>query len=144
MRALFDVNFIIALLDPDHVHHSAAHDWWSANRKHGWASCPITENGVIRILSNPNYSPGLNLKPGDLIENLRSFTSDSDHDFWPDDISLRNEDLFVAERIHGTRQLTDIYLLALAIENGGRLVTFDESIPLSAVKRAKERHLIVA
>lgn len=143
MRALFDVNFIIALLDPDHVHNSTAHDWWSANREHGWASCPITENGVIRILSHPNYSPGLSLTPGDLIESLRSFAADSDHEFWPDDISLCDETLFVTERIHGTRQLTDIYLLALAIKNGGRLVTFDESIPLSAAKRAESRHLIV-
>lgn len=143
MRALFDVNFIIALLDPDHVHSEPAHDWWSANRGQGWASCPITENGVIRILSNPNYSPGLSLTPGSLIKSLSSFAADTDHDFWPDDISMLEGDLFVTDRIHGSRQLTDIYLLALAVKNGGRLVTFDESIPLSSVKRAKEQHLIV-
>ncbi|CAN5583111.1 type II toxin-antitoxin system VapC family toxin [soil metagenome] len=144
MRALFDVNFIIALLDPDHVHSERAHDWWAANRSLGWASCPIAENGVVRILSNPNYSSNLRLTPNDIIGLLRGFVIDSDHEFWPDDISLRDDKIFHSDRIHGSGQLTALYLLALATRNNGRLVTFARGIALSAVNGAKTQNLCVA
>jgi len=144
MRALLDVNVIIALLDPDHVFHERAHAWWASNMKHGWASCPLTENGVVRIMSNPNYSEKARFAPGDLIGQLRKFAGQSNHEFWPDKISLRNEKIFVTERIHSSRQLTDLYLLALAVENRGRLVTFDRGIPISSVHNAKAANLCVA
>ncbi len=144
MRALLDVNVIIALLDPDHAFHERAHDWWAANSKRGWASCPLTENGVVRIMSHPSYSAKARFTPGDLIGRLRTFAAQSDHEFWPDDISLRDEKLFAAERIHSARQLTDLYLLALAAKHRGRLVTFDKGIPLSAVSHAKAANLCIA
>lgn len=144
MRALLDVNFIIALLDPDHAFHERAHAWWAANLKRGWASCPLTENGVVRIMSNPNYSEKLRFTPGDLIGRLRKFAGQSNHEFWPDEISLRDEKIFVAERIHSSRQLTDLYLLALATKRQGRLVTFDQGISLSGVCKAKAANLCVA
>ncbi|MGQ0541725.1 MAG: TA system VapC family ribonuclease toxin [Blastocatellia bacterium] len=144
MRSLFDVNFLIALLDPDHVHSERAHDWWARNRKQGWASCPITENGVVRILSNPNYSASLSLTVGYLASRLRKFADNSDHAFWPDNISLRDDAVFSVERIHGSGQLTDLYLLGLATRNQGRLVTFDQSIPISVVNGAKAKNLCVA
>src|SRR5665213_3241146 len=137
MRALLDVNFIIALLDPDHAFHERAHIWWAVNLKRGWASCPLTENGVVRVMSNPNYSENARFTPNDLIERLRKFAAQSNHEFWPDEISLRDEKFFSTERIHGARQITDLYLLALAAKNHGRLVTFDKGIPLSAVSNAK-------
>jgi len=141
VRALFDVNVIIALLDPDHTFHERAHAWWAENNKHGWASCPLTENGVVRIMSNPNYSRKAQYHPTDLINRLTTFAKNSNHEFWPDDISLRDEKKFAAERIHSSRQLTDLYLLALAAGKNGRLVTFDHNIPVSGIKNTKPIHL---
>ncbi len=141
MRALLDVNVLIALLDPDHVFHERAHAWWGANLKWGWASCPLTENGVVRIMSNPDYSGGAHFTPGDLISRLRTFARRTAHEFWPDDISVRDATIFAAERIHGSRQITDLYLLALAARHNGRLATFDGGIPVSAVLGAKAENL---
>lgn len=143
MRALFDVNLLIALLDPDHVFHERAHDWWEANRSAGWASCPLTENGVVRIMSNPNYSRQLRLTPEDLVSRVAGFAAQTAHEFWPDDVSLRDDSVFDRTRLHSSRLLTDSYLLALAVRHGGRLVTFDEDIPLCAVRAAEARHLVV-
>lgn len=143
MRALLDVNVVIALLDPDHAFHERAHDWWAVQAKSGWASCPIVENGVVRIMSHPGYSAKARFTPGDLISRLRTFATQTDHDFWPDDISLRDEKGFTAERIHSSRQLTDLYLLALAGKHHGRLATFDRGIPVSAVRIAKAENLSV-
>jgi toxin-antitoxin system PIN domain toxin len=143
MRALLDVNVLIALLDPDHVFHDRAHDWWAGNLADGWASCPLTENGVVRIMSNPGYSSALRFTPGDLIHRLQVFASQSDHEFWPDEITLRDGLLFVADHIHSSRQLTDIYLLGVASKHGGRLVTFDQGISRSTVRISKEENLCV-
>lgn len=143
MRALLDVNLLIALLDATHVFHDRAHDWWGANAKAGWASSPITENGVIRIMGNPAYSPSRSFTPHEVTEALRSFVSDSDHEFWPDSVTLRDATVFATDRIHGARQLTDIYLLGLASRRGGRMVTFDRGVPLSALEGAKPSNLCV-
>lgn len=143
MKALLDINFIIALLDPDHSFHERAHAWWSKHGKDGWASCPLTENGVIRIMSNPGYSRKMQFSPGDLIGRLHQFADQTDHEFWGDTISLRDETVFARNLIHSSRQLTDLYLLALAVIHQGCLVTFDERIPLSAVNQAQEENLCV-
>lgn len=143
VRALLDVNVIIALLDPDHVFHENAHVWWAANFRKGWASCPITENGVIRVMSNPGYSQKVRFAPGDLIVRLREFVSAGDHAFWPDDVSLLDSELFDSTRIHGSKQLTDIYLLALATAHGGKLVTFDRGLAQSVVPPAGPENLCV-
>ena len=144
MRSLLDVNFIIALLDPDHVFHDQSHSWWADNSNSGWASCPLTENGVVRIMSNPNYSGKIRFSPTHLINRLQMFAAQTDHEFWPDEVSLLDDSVFVADRIHGSRQLTDIYLLALAVRHFGRLVTFDQSIPLTAVTGAGPDNLCLA
>jgi len=143
MRALLDVNVVIALLDPDHAFHERAHEWWAGNAKSGWASCPITENGVVRVMSNPAYSRGAQFTPSDLIARLRTFSNQTDHQFWPDDVTLRDESTFLAERIHGPRQVTDLYLLALAVRKKARFATFDDGIPISAVRTAKPGNLDV-
>jgi len=143
VRALLDVNVVIALLDPDHAFHERAHAWWATQAKAGWASCPLVENGVVRIMSNPAYSRKARFNPVELIATLSMFVSQTNHEFWPDEVSLRDEKLFVTERIHGSRQLTALYLLALAVRRGGQLATFDREIPLSAVKSAKPAHLFV-
>ena len=68
--ALLDVNVLIALFDQEHVHHELSHDWFSDNRRDGWATCPVTENGFLRVLSNPAYSSALHRLP-DLMLRLR-------------------------------------------------------------------------
>jgi len=143
VRALLDVNIIIALLDPDHAFHERAHKWWGANSSRGWASCPLVENGVVRIMSNPNYSRKARFTPPDLIGRLEKLTAQSNHEFWPDEISLRDEKLFASDRIHSSKQIGDLYLLALATKRRGRLVTFDQGIPLSAVRNASSANLCV-
>lgn len=143
MRALLDVNFMIALLDPDHVFHERAHEWWEANFRGGWASCPLTENGVVRIMSHSSYSRKTQFTPSELIDRLRQFATQTDHEFWPDEISVRDEQIFDVERLHSSLLLTDTYLLALATKRSGQLVTFDQGIVLSAVKAARPANLNV-
>jgi uncharacterized protein len=143
VRSLLDVNVIIALFDPDHTFHERAHAWWAAHEAAGWASCPITENGVVRIMSNPHYSAAARFTPGQLVGQLRTFATQTDHQFWPDDLTVRDETVVVSDRIHGARQVTDLYLLALAAKHAARLATFDQSIPLSAVPAARTENLAV-
>ena len=143
MRALLDINVIIALFDPDHSLHNRAHSWWASNRKLGWASCPISDNGVIRIMTNPAYSRRAPFSPSDIISRLQSFSEQTDYEFWPDELSICDVKTFAHNRVLGSRQLTDIYLLALAADRGGRLATFDQSISLSAVAIAKQENLVV-
>jgi len=141
MRALLDVNVLIALLDEAHSHHDAAAAWLPGNIKAGWASCPITQNGCVRIMSQGAY-PGAR-PAARIIERLRAAAEHSAHEFWPDDISIVDPQAVDATRVHGARQITDTYLLGLAVKRGGRLVTFDSGIALSAVKGATARHLVM-
>ncbi len=143
MRALLDVNVLIALVDGSHAFHDRAHQWWAANARHGWASCPLVENGFTRIMANPRYSASRRFTVPELVGALTRFVSGSDHEFWPDSVTLRDSREFITDRILGSRQLTDLYLLALAVKHGGRLATFDRGIPLVALKTAEERHLLV-
>jgi toxin-antitoxin system PIN domain toxin len=137
---LLDVNVLIALFDPDHIHHEPAHLWFADHRSEGWATCPVTENGVVRILSNPAYSPTAE-RPAQIVERLQTLRSSGDHAFWPDDVSLCDPGAF--RLTVGHRRLTDVYLLALARTHRGRLVTFDRSIPVAAVRGARAEHLLV-
>ena len=130
--ALLDVNVLVALFDPDHVHHDLAHDWFADNRARGWATCPITENGFVRVLSNPAYGVS-NVRVSELVNRLSRFCGSGHHRFWPDVISLRDPAIFRANRIAGPRQLTDVYLLGLARKHGGTLATFDRTIPVNAL-----------
>lgn len=134
--ALLDVNILVALFDPDHVHHDLAHDWFSDHRKSGWATCPITETGFIRVVSNPKYQPDP-MRPAAVSDQLRKFCASGHHHFWTDTVSLQDDTLFALGAIGGHKQLTDVYLLGLAKNMGGALATFDRTIPLAAVKGAK-------
>ena len=142
MRSLLDINVLIALLDPDHTFHQRAHAWWG-EAKPMWASCPLTENGLIRIMSSVRYSKVRQFTVAQLVAHLRTFTSNTQHTFWPDSISIGDMARFHHDDILSSKQLTDLYLLALAVENDGRLVTFDQSILLSAVTTARPAHLCV-
>ncbi|MGP8245144.1 MAG: TA system VapC family ribonuclease toxin [Bryobacteraceae bacterium] len=130
--ALLDVNVLVALFDPAHVNHEDAHRWLSRNQKHGWATCPITANGCIRILCNPAYRT-VEETPAEVASRLRSACATADHHFWPDSVSLTDDTLFRASMIGGHQKITDAYLLGLAVRNHGRLATFDRSIRLKAV-----------
>jgi len=138
-RALLDINVLVALLDLDHAHHRRAKSWLRREAASGWASCPLTENGCVRVMSQSKYpSP---LPTGEVIKRLRDAAATSYHEFWPDDLSILDQTVADDARIHGPKQVTDVYLLALAVKQAGRFVTFDGSVPLSAVLRAKEEHL---
>ena len=137
MRALLDVNVLIALHDSDHVHHHTASGWLQEHIAQGWASCPLTQNGCLRIMAQPGYG-----QPQPLAALGRS-TATRFHAFWPDDLSVLDAGHFHHAHIHTPRQLTGLYLLALAVRHGGRLVTFYQRIPLSAVPQARAEHLVV-
>lgn len=141
MRALLDVNVLIALLDAAHVHHQAAHAWLGDNIASGWASCPLTQNGCIRIMSQRAY-PGA-LPAAAVAERLSAATATEWHAFWPDSVSLLEDGAVDWHGILGSRQVTDAYLLALAVRNDGRLVTFGRAVPLAAVSGATASHLVV-
>lgn len=141
MIALLDVNLLIALFDAAHVHHQKAHQWFAKHRSQGWATCPLTQNACIRIISQPAY-PG-RLTVADVARRLRNATAASDHHFWPDTASLCDSAVFDHGRILTPRHLTDLYLLALAVEHQAMLVTFDQGIPAAAVLTAEPKNLQV-
>jgi toxin-antitoxin system PIN domain toxin len=141
MRALLDVNVLIALLDGSHLYHGLATNWLASNINEGWASCPITQNGCIRILSQPSYP---NTVPAaQVAERLAEATQHASHAFWTDSISLLQPGCLIWERILSSRHVTDAYLLALAVQQGGRFVTLDRGISLDAVGGAMAEHLVV-
>jgi toxin-antitoxin system PIN domain toxin len=140
MRSLLDVNVLIALLDPDHTLHEPAMEWFAKYAKSGWASCPITENGCIRIMANPGYPNALPV--GAVTRRLAEACDSAVHQFWPDDISLCDPLCVNSARILTSSQLTDLYLLALAVGHKGRFVTFDKGIALEAVHGARPQHLL--
>ena len=141
MRALLDVNVLIALLDAGHVHHAAAMGWLAEHAASGWASCPLTQNGCLRILSLPSYP---NPQPTAVVAaRLGRAMGDTSHAFWPDSISLLGPGVLRWDRVLNSRQITDAYLLALATANGGRLVTFDRGISIEAVPTASKTNLVI-
>lgn len=142
MRSLLDLSVVIALLDPDHDFHHRAHRWWASGRDEGWASCPLTQNGVIRTMSNPAYNPRRSLSPATVARVLRTFVERTDHEFLPDALSILDSDVIDTERVLGPRQVTDVYLLALAASRSMRLVSFDESINRDAVRIAGPESLL--
>jgi hypothetical protein len=140
VRALLDVNVLIALLDEDHVHHAGARAWWGSESAFGWASCPLTENGVVRILPSSAYKGGP-FAIADVIGGLNVFIQKTDHVFWPDSISVRDGNLFDPGKLTSGK-LTDSYLIALALANGGRFVTLDAGASIQAIHGATPRHIV--
>ncbi len=141
MRALLDVNVLIALLDAAHTQHTQAHAWLRAHIAHGWASCPITQNGVVRIMSQPSYPKPLSSSRAAAL--MRAAVSTRHHEFWPDDVSLLDESRIDITRVHGPRQITDALLLAMAVNRRGKFVTFDSAVPTGAVRGFLVKHLLV-
>ncbi len=129
-----DVNVLLALNDLTHPHHEAAIAWFADASTYGWATCPLTENGFVRIMATPAY-PGSRLSPIDAIALLETLTQTPArmHHFWADSISLRDRTLFHPAAITGHRHITDVYLLGLCQHKGGTLVTLDTGITASAI-----------
>jgi toxin-antitoxin system PIN domain toxin len=141
MRALLDVNVLIALLDAAHVHHRPARKWLSENVEHGWASCPLTQLGCVRIMAQPAYP---NAQPAGLVaRRLAAATRERHHEFWPATLDALSGEALAWNDVLTSRHATDIYLLALAVSRSGRFVTFDRHVPLAAVPGAGSRHLVV-
>jgi toxin-antitoxin system PIN domain toxin len=138
---LLDVNILIAMFEPSHVHHVVAHNWFAEYRHDGWSTCALTENGFARILSDPRYGSNAR-RPVELTARLHALCTAPDHLWWPCGVSLRDERLFnLSAATH--RQITDIYLLGLAQANGGVFATFDRTIPYNAVVGATRETLEV-
>jgi len=132
---LLDVNLLLALSDPMHVHHEAAHRWFAHTAHQSWATCPLTENGFVRIASQPSYPN----RPGDVgtvLAMLRQFCTVSDHQFWAEDVSIRQ--LLVLDVVVTHAHITDLYLLGLAVHKGGKLATLDRRIPVAAIQGGAE------
>ena len=136
---LLDVNVLIALIDPAHPNHDNAHLWFAAHKR-GWATCPTTINGCIRILSNPAY-PAMDSTPARMIDLMRKMCSSAGHRFWHESVWLLDEQVFRQQAITNYRQITDVYLLGLAVHHRGTLATFDRSIPWKAVVGARANHI---
>lgn len=132
IRFLLDINVLIALIDPGHVQHDQAHAWFAAKGQKFWATCPITEHGVLRIVGHPRYpnSPG---SPAAVAGLLAAFLESPGHAFWPDDVSLFDRKQVNSARLLDSAHLTDSYLLALAHVHGGQLATFDRRLVTDAV-----------
>lgn len=132
---LLDINLLLALVDPAHIHHEAAHSWFADKGYQAWATCPLTENGFIRIASHPNYPN----RPGDVpavSAILRQLCEAQGHQFWPEDVSIL--DILEPTAIITHAQITDVYLTGLAVHRKGKLATLDQRIPADAVRDGRE------
>lgn len=141
MTCLLDVNVLVALFDPTHVHHEIAHRWFGQQKPRGWATCPITENGLVRVLTNPSY-PMKGFLADALLVRLRDFCASGGHAFLAADVSLTDAKRFDLAVVRGHKQLTDIYLLGLAEAHRARLATFDGSISAAALASKNQRVLL--
>lgn len=142
MRYLLDVNVLVALIDPAHMQHDRAHAWFGRSGRRAWASCPLTENGVLRIVGHPRYpnSPGTPAAVAELMTGLLALPG---HEFWPDDMTLLDRRRIHRARLLESGQVTDSYLLALAVAHGGLLATFDRNlIPDAVVDGSQSLHLL--
>lgn len=142
MRLLLDANVLIALLDEAHAFSRRAYEWLDMQQRKV-ATCPLVENGVVRIMSAPAYSATHATTPARVAQALRAMVAQLDHEFWPDDCSILDPAAIDTGRLHGHRQITDAYLLALAVRHGGALATLDAAVPLSAVPGATKNHLVL-
>ena len=141
MRALLDVNVLVALLDPLHVSHVIVNRWLDGHVAAGWASCPLTENGCLRVSTGSRYSNPLSV--GVALAKLKETKNKANHVFWSDDLSITDSAAFDWTLLQGHQQITDVYLLALAVARGGKLVTLDRRIRGTVVVGCGSEHLVM-
>lgn len=137
MAALLDVNALIALVDSDHVEHLAMEKWFLKHHRWGWATCPLSENGMVRVLSQAAYPSGQRT-PAEAVQILKALKAafDDSYEFWPDDVSLSDGKIFNETLIAGPRQVTDVYLLGLAMRHKASIVSFDRALAWQGVRGA--------
>lgn len=131
-RFLLDVNVLIALVDADHMHHDPAHDWFDTLADTEWLTCPITQNGAIRVVTGPRYVNGP-VRFADAVDSLRTVIAKGSHVFVPDDFSLLDDSHVDVAKLASAAQITDTYLLALASSQNAAFVTFDKRMITTAV-----------
>ncbi len=134
---LLDINVLIALADPDHEHHGKAEAFFMANHHRGWATCPITENGFVRIVGGPSYPKGPRSTQA-ARDVLRQLCANEGHRFWPDDLSIR-----AGDNLPVSKHLTDYYLLSLALHRQGQLVTFDRHIQADRIPGGASAYVVL-
>ncbi len=143
MSHLLDINLLIALAWPSHVHHTLAQQWFKKNKSNGWSTCPITQTGFVRISSNPKFIDSA-VTPTEALALLSRVTKFEDHRFWPDDLNLAKRHLLPVSHLLGHRQVTDAYLLSLAIQHDGKLATLDQGVAaLISDTEIRQKHLMV-
>ncbi len=140
MLPLYDVNVLIAMFDDEHAQHDAMIRWHAEHAATGWATCPITQNGLIRIMSQPTYTRPLTTR--EVTERLYEATLDNNHYFLPDNVSLADPAVVAFDALLSHKTTTDVYLLALAVAHNARFVTFDHGVSLRAVAGATDAHLV--
>jgi uncharacterized protein len=129
---LLDVNILIALLDEAHAFHAKASEWFLDGGRDSWATCPITENGLIRVMSNPRYG-NWGSGPHDILALFTELRRSGRHEFWPDAISLSDPKIFNLRQTQNAKSITDIYLLGLAMTKNAKLATYDRHVNAGAV-----------
>ena len=141
VQRLLDISVLIALCDPNHVDHQRVSTWFEKTGANAWVSCPITENGFVRILSNPSY-PGLSGSVSAALNLLQILRRHKGHAFWPDDYSVVDGTVDLSRAI-GHRQITDLYLLGLAARQKGKFTSLDTHIPAHLVHAGDDAYEII-
>ena len=141
-RYLLDVNLLIALIDPSHIQHDRAHAWFETTGSEAWATCPLTEIGVLRVLSHARY-PNAVGNPRKAAEFVAALRKAPGHEFWPDDLSIVGSDRVDPSRLLDSSQITDTYLLGLAAVHKGKLATLDRRLIADAVIEGKQALCVV-
>ncbi len=141
---LLDVNVLIALAWPSHIHHESAHRWFSAIRSSGWATCPLTQSGFVRVSANTRVFPD-SVTPQEALTLLADIVTVDGHHFWSDTVNLSSSEYIEPNKILGFRQVTDAHLIAIALSHHGRIASFDKglaSLVPSGYKARKVTELI--
>jgi len=139
---LLDVNVLVALFWPPHEYHDLGRSWFRKYGRQGWATCPLTQAGFVRIVSNPAFSRDA-FTVGEAIDLLQGNLEAPEHEFWTDDIPFAKAVLPFASRLFGHRQVTDAYLLGLALRHKAKLVTLDTSVIHLLPEKSPELNSIV-
>ena len=127
MVSLLDVNLLVSLAWPNHEHHGPALQWFRENQQSGWATCPVTQSGFVRVSSNQRVIPGAK-SPREAVSLLSRILALPHHVFFSDDVSLVASKFVAPEKLQGYRQVTDAHLLGIALRHGGRLATLDRGV----------------
>ncbi len=139
---LLDVNVLIALMWPTHEGHGRVQEWFGEHAGSGWATCPFTEAGFVRIVANPAFSKDA-VTPSEAVKLLEENTKHKGYQFWGDEIGFVAAMRGFEQRLTGHQQVTDAYLLGLAIHKKGKLATMDKGVSELLVERDLEREFLV-